>query len=174
MSWEQLARSEHALATGVAFAILALAALCGLRVHARRCGVGCAACGGILPTVALGVAALWLQGSTLVVLVLLGRLFHELGLFQSMVRLDALVLRLSTPERYSTDFRSIGWLQGIALLLASLSAGAVVSACGPELTFVVALLGFFLGASSYALIAGASLGLRGERALGPARAVMGP
>ena len=88
--------------------------------------------------------ALWLTGSGLALqalpqplLVIAGRCLFGLGLFLATVRLDLLLFRLSTPERYAADFSKIYMAQSLGVLLASYCAGAVVAATGAPANFLV-------------------------------------
>jgi predicted MFS family arabinose efflux permease len=147
--WEGLSGADGRIATGLVYALPGMAALAGLIANQRRTQESDAGHSGVLPAVGLAMLGLALEASGLGALVLAGRLLSGWGLFQAMVRLDSLLFRSSTPESYSLDFSKANAFQGLGVLFASLGAGALVSACGPRMTFLVAAGGFALGLTLY-------------------------
>lgn len=142
--WETLSARDNKLLSGMVFAIPAFAALLALYVNSRENGAD----GGRFRTVlaiALAVAGLCLQLTREPWIVLTGRFVYGWALFQSMVRLDAVLFKLSTPERYALDFSLVNSFQGLGVLLAGTIAGSLVRAFGVELPFIVAAAGFMLG-----------------------------
>ena len=88
----------------------------------------------------------------LLLLVVLGRFVYGWALFQSMVRLDALLFQFSTPDSYSLEFSKANLFQGLGVLFASLSAGSLVAQFGAQVTFVLAAGGFVSAVLLYALL----------------------
>jgi hypothetical protein len=100
---------------------------------------------------------------------LIGRFLYGWALFQSMVRLDSLLFRLSTPETYSVDFSKINLFQGLGVLFASSTAGSLVSSFGLKATFMLSAGGFLGGALLYGGLFRAELWPRGSAPLQPAK-----
>jgi MFS transporter, DHA1 family, multidrug resistance protein len=147
--WEDLSAIENKIVTGLVFAIPGLAALLGLYLNSRKRSEDSAPYAGILPAIMVGICSLWLQASGSPSLLLIGRFLYGLALFQSMVRLDALLFRFSTPETYSVDFSKINIFQALGIQIASLAAGSIVAALGMKTTFLMSMGGFMLGALLY-------------------------
>ena len=57
--------------------------------------------------------------------------------------------RHSTPESYAIDFSKINLFQGLGVLVASSTAGALVHSAGVKVPFVVAAGGFVAGVLLY-------------------------
>lgn len=135
--WQQISASANQLTAALVFAIPAFIALLVLLWQHRFAPAQANHTG--LHT------ALWLTGSGLALqalpqplLVIAGRCLFGLGLFLATVRLDLLLFRLSTPERYASDFSKIYIAQSLGVLLASYCAGAVVAATGLSMPLRVA------------------------------------
>jgi hypothetical protein len=103
-----------------------------------------------MPAIALGVCGLSLQVLGIPAVTLIGRFVYGWALFQSMVRLDLLLFRISTPESYSVDFSKINLFQGLGVLFASFTTGSLVSSSGLRLPFFVAAFGFIAALALYA------------------------
>jgi DHA1 family multidrug resistance protein-like MFS transporter len=147
--WERVSAIDNRIVTGLVFAIPGVAALIGLYVNARRRSDTSAPYAGIVPAIGVGVCSLWLQASGVPLALLIGRFLYGWALFQSMVRLDSLLFRVSTPETYSVDFSKINLFQGLGVLFASFAAGSLVSSFGSRATFIVSAGGFLGGALLY-------------------------
>jgi DHA1 family multidrug resistance protein-like MFS transporter len=147
--WEQVAWNDSEILSGLVFAIPGASALCGLYWNSRRAQADASGHAGVLPAIALALCSLWLQASGSAWGLVLGRFVYGWALFQVMVRLDALLFRFSSRERYAADFSKLNLFQGLGVLSASFSAGWVVSAFGPRTTFIVSAAGFGLGAALY-------------------------
>lgn len=149
--WQQLSASANQVTAALVFAIPAFIALLVLLwqyrfapAHANHTGLH---------------TALWLTGSGLALqalpqplLVIAGRCLFGLGLFLATVRLDLLLFRLSTPERYASDFSKIYMAQSLGVLLASYCAGAVVAATGLRMPLLVATAALALTWLCYLLL----------------------
>jgi hypothetical protein len=147
--WEQAARSQNRVLSGVVFAIPGLVALVGLWVNARtRSGGGHA---GTLPALVLVGAGLALEATGQLALVISGRALYGWGLFQAMVRLDLVLFEASRPESYAVDFSKINFAQALGVQAASLLAGWLVRSPADRLPFYVAVVGFAAGAAFYAV-----------------------
>jgi len=166
--WERVSSVDNKIITGLVFAIPGVAALLGLYVNAKRRSDASAPYAGILPAIVVGVCSLWLQAAGVPLALLIGRFLYGWALFQSMVRLDSLLFRLSTPETYSVDFSKINLFQGMGVLLASFTAGSLVSSFGLRATFIVSAGGFLGGALLYCGLFRSELWPRRTAALEPA------
>lgn len=139
--WEALAAHDNRIVSGFVFAIPGIAALGALFANSRvREEVS--PYQGIVPAVVLGIAGLWLQLSGHIGLVLIGRFVYGWALFQSMVRLDLLMFRISRPDSYAVDFSKLNLCQGLGVLVASFSTGSLVASVDMRIPFVVAAVGF--------------------------------
>lgn len=147
--WERVSAIDNKIVTGLVFAIPGVAALLGLYINARRRSNASTPYTRILPAIVVAFCSLWIQAAGPPSALLIGRFLYGVALFQSMVRLDALLFRQSTPETYSVDFSKINVFQGLGVLFASFAAGSLVSSFGLHATFVVSLGGFILGALLY-------------------------
>ena len=139
--WESISAFKGEIAAGMVFAIPALMALLALWSNHKR-KTGEETFDGILSALLIGSCGLLLQGTQQELIVLAGRCLFGWALFQSTVRLDLLVFRLSTPESYATDFSKIHFFQSLGVLLASHAAGSLVSSYGLPLPFFTAAFGF--------------------------------
>jgi predicted MFS family arabinose efflux permease len=92
-----------------------------------------------------------LQVAPWVPVMVLGRVLYGWAIFQGMVRFDALLFQLSTPESYAVDYSKIHFFQNLGVLLASFSVGIIVDAQGLQMPFWVALVGFGVSLAFYAL-----------------------
>lgn len=146
--WELRVASSSRFVSGLVFALPAIAALGALGYEKLRGDSG-GAYAGIITATIVGMCALWLQASGISYLLLAGRFLFGWALFQAMVRLDLLLFRHSHPDTYAVDFSKVNLFQGLGVLIASLSAGTLVSGFGMRAPFVVAACGFFLGVSLY-------------------------
>ncbi|MCK2184297.1 MFS transporter [Halomonas getboli] len=145
LSGEVLAGAVFAIPGAVAVVLLALDLL------ARR-----SAGQAILLPLAVGLAGLLLQASGEVAAILAGRVLFGWALFRITVRLELRLFRLSTPDRYASDFSKVHVFQGLGVLVASWGAGRLVEAFGLTAPFLVAATGLVLCALAYRrLLAGA-------------------
>ncbi len=138
LSGEVLAGAVFAIPGAVAVALLALDLL------ARR-----PAGQAILLPLAIGLVGLLLQASGEVAALLAGRVLFGWALFRVTVRLELRLFRLSTPDRYASDFSKVHVFQGLGVLVASWGAGRLVEAFGLTAPFLVAALGLALCALAY-------------------------
>ncbi len=146
--WEMKVASSSRFVSGLVFALPALAALGALGWEKLR-GESGGAYAGIVTATIVGMCALWLQASGIPYLLLAGRFLFGWALFQAMVRLDLLLFHHSHPDTYAVDFSKVNLFQGLGVLLASLSAGTLVSGFGMRVPFIVAACGFLLGVLLY-------------------------
>jgi hypothetical protein len=147
--WQAISAFDDTVVTGLVFAIPGLTALVAQFVNARQRAPELAPYAGILPAIAIGIGSLWLQAFGVPLALVLGRFAYGWALFQLMVRLDSLLFRLSSKDSYAADFSKINLFQGLGVLFASLTAGALVSRFGTRITVVVSASGFLLGAVLY-------------------------
>jgi DHA1 family multidrug resistance protein-like MFS transporter len=162
--WESLAGSQNKVLSGLVFAIPGIAALIALFVNERTRYGGVGAFSGIAPAIAFGIVGLLLQATGTAWLVLGGRFLYGWALFQAMVRLDRILFRESTPDTYATDFSRVNLFQGLGILTASTTAGALVRSFDTRLPLVLAALGFALSAGLYLILF--RIELRASDALG--------
>ncbi|MEW5682747.1 MAG: MFS transporter [Pseudomonadota bacterium] len=149
--WQQISASANQISAALVFAIPAFVALLVLLWQYRFASA---------QTHHTGLhRALWLTGSGLALqalpqplLVIAGRCLFGLGLFLATVRLDLLLFRLSTPERYAADFSKIYMAQSLGVLLASYCAGAVVAATRLSMPLLVATAALALTWLCYLLL----------------------
>jgi len=155
--WTDLVGTDNKMLSGAVFAVPGVAAICALYANARtRKRPGDA---GIASAIVLAIAGLVLQWVGPPLLVVVGRGLYGWALFQSMVRLDVVVFRLSTPAAYAVDFSTINLYQGFGVLFASYAAGALVGAFGVTVPFVVSVAGFALTVALYFILLHAELRL---------------
>ncbi|WP_275286075.1 MFS transporter [Halomonas elongata] len=138
---ELLAGAVFAVPGGVAVALLAFDLL-------GRRSAGHAI---ILP-LAIGLVGLLLQASGSTAAILVGRVLFGWTLFRVTIRLELHLFRLSTPDRYASDFSKIHIFQGLGVLIASWGAGRLVDAHGLVSPFIVGALGFGLCALAHRLL----------------------
>lgn len=147
--WEARSGIYNRIASGVVYALPGLAALATIAIDARRStqqGPGL----GIVPIAALLVIGLGLQLFGNWMLVVVGRCLYGWALFRSMVALDLIVFRISTPDDYAVDFSRANLFQGLGVMVASMVAGSLVGHFGSSVPFLVAAAGFVVGAAFYA------------------------
>jgi DHA1 family multidrug resistance protein-like MFS transporter len=147
--WEAVSALDNKFVAGCVYAGPGAAALVGLYVNSSTGDEEGTPYAGIASAIALGVAALAMQASGLPIVVVVGRFLYGWSLFQSMVRLDGLLFRYSTPETYAVDFSKANLFQGLGVLAASSCAGSLVEAFGVRLPFAMAALGFVIGGFLY-------------------------
>lgn len=141
--WEARTQVTNRIASGVVFALPGLAALAALGFDAivkprRR--------GGAAPQLLLLLLGLSLQLCESSLWVMVGRCLYGWALFRTMVELDLIVFRVSTPENYAVDFSRANLFQGLGVMIASFTAGGVVHRIGEAAPFVLAAVGFLAAA----------------------------
>lgn len=141
--WESISLYNSKMVSGFVYAVPGIVALLALWLN-KRMKKQESSYHGILPALLWSLAGLFLQASGVDTIVWLGRCVYGWGIFQCLVRFDALLFDLSTPERYATDYSKIHFFQNLGVLLASFAAGALVESHGLRLPFVVALGCFVL------------------------------
>lgn len=149
--WEALSGNSSQLLSGFMYAIpgfVAVFALWWSRKHAGDQGNDYQR---IALALVLGMVGMLLQVAPWVPVMVLGRVLYGWAIFQGMVRFDALLFQLSTPESYAIDYSKIHFFQNLGVLLASFSVGIVVDAQGLQMPFWVALAGFGASLALYAL-----------------------
>jgi MFS transporter, DHA1 family, multidrug resistance protein len=146
--WEARSATANRVISGLVFAIPGIAALLGLIVNARRDERETER-PGMAWTIGLAVTGLVAQLSAEPLVIVAGRCVYGWALFQTMVRLDLLVFRVSVPEDYAVDFSRVNLFQGLGVMLASSLAGSLVHALGARTLFIIASSGFVLGAVLY-------------------------
>jgi MFS family permease len=147
--WEWLAASDNKIVSSAVFAIPGITALLALYLNAKRRHSDRSPYARIVPAIVLGICGLLLQASAQQPAVLMGRFLYGWALFQSMVRLDLLLFRLSTPASYAVDFSKVHFFQGLGILFSSFAAGSLVDALGLKIPFIAAACGFCAGALLY-------------------------
>lgn len=149
--WEALSGNSSQLLSGFMYAIpgfVAVFALWWSRKHASEGGNDYQR---IAMALVLGMVGMLLQVAPWVPVMVLGRVLYGWAIFQGMVRFDALLFQLSTPESYAVDYSKIHFFQNLGVLLASFSVGIIVDSQGLQMPFWVALAGFAVSLIFYAL-----------------------
>lgn len=149
--WERLSGVPHRALTGAVFAIPGLAALLGLALNTRGRGP-MSPYAGIVSAALVTALGMGLQSVELSPLVLAGRFVYGWGLFQTIVRLDALLFQFSEPDSYAFEFSKVYLFQGLGGLFSSLCAGTLAEQAGPRTTFLLAGLGFVASAALYGVV----------------------
>jgi len=139
--WESISVFKGEVAAGVVFSIPAFMALLALWLNRRKTDKA-DPFEGVAASLLWGMGGLLLQASGEETLVLVGRCLFGWAFFYSTVYLDLLVFKLSTPESYATDFSKIHFFQNLGVLIASFTAGSMVSLYGLTTPFVAAAFGF--------------------------------
>jgi DHA1 family multidrug resistance protein-like MFS transporter len=148
--WEAASGVESRLLSGIAFALPGMTALLALALDARSRERDRRR--SVLRTLGLVAGGLMLQGSGSGLALVVGRCVYGWGLFRTMVELDLIVFRVSAPSDYAVDFSRANFFQGLGVMVASSVAGTLVHGLGLGAPFVMALLGFLLGAAGYAFL----------------------
>lgn len=147
--WEGTSALDNRVLSGVVFAAPALAALLGLYLDGKRRRQA-NPYAGIAPAVAVGIGSVWLMASGIPLVVLAGRCLYGWALFQSMVRLDALLFRVAATNEYAVEFSKFNVFQGLGVLSASMVAGSAASSFGLGATFALSAAGFAAALVMYA------------------------
>lgn len=148
--WESLSAYDSKFASGFVYAIpgfVAVVALWWNKKHSSNEQEH----QGMVASMFLGMAGLFLQAAPLDYVIFLGRIIYGWAIFQGMVRFDALLFRLSTPESYAIDYSKIHFFQNMGVLLASFSAGILVDSQGLQMPFIVAFAGFVVAFAAYSV-----------------------
>lgn len=145
--WERVSNHAHEVISGLVFAIPAGVAVLALWINLRSAGRPPGT--GIAPALVLAATGLLVQGLDQPGYVLLGRVLFGWGLFQATVRLDQLMFALSTPSRYAADYSTLNLCQQMGVLVASLTAGALVDSFGLANPFFVGAAGLVLTVGAY-------------------------
>lgn len=147
--WESISIYNSKFISGAVYAIPGFVALLALWAN-KRWGVSIKA-NAIILALLLGIAGLLLQGSSVPVLVIIGRIIYGWAIFQADVRFDMLLFQHSTPETYSTDYSKVHFFQNLGVLIASFSVGHVVDNHGLQIPFYVALSGVIVSLGTYCI-----------------------
>ena len=147
--WESVSHYASKFIAGTVYAIPGFVALIALWYN-KKWGASTAS-HRIISTLLLGAVGLFLQGTSIAGLIILGRMIYGWAIFQSDVRFDLLLFRHSTPESYSTDYSKIHFFQNLGVLLASGSTGLMVEQYGLVMPFYVALPGVLVTLGTYCL-----------------------
>jgi len=147
--WESISMYDSKFISGTIYAIPGFVALLALWVN-KIWGASIKA-NGIILALLLGMIGLMLQGTSVAVLVIVGRIIYGWAIFQGDVRFDMLLFQHSTPESYSTDYSKVHFFQNLGVLIASFSAGLLVDGHGLQIPFYVALLGVLVSLGTYCM-----------------------
>ena len=146
--WEYISAYDNKIVSGLVFAIPGIAALTALYFNTKSRNRQ-DQYRGIVSAIICGVFGLLLQASAQESVVITGRFFYGWALFQSMVRLDLLLFKLSSPQSYAVDFSKVNLFQSLGILFSSFAAGSLVFSSGLKFPFIAAALGFILAALLY-------------------------
>jgi predicted MFS family arabinose efflux permease len=141
--WERLSgRDDHTL-SALVFAIPAAMALAGLAWQHLAPGRAPR----VVPVLLLGAAGLLLQALPSQAALLAGRCLFGWTLFQVVVALETRVFRLSTPASYARDYAVVNACQNLGVLLASATAGLLITHVGMPVVFAIAAAGWLVTAT---------------------------
>jgi predicted MFS family arabinose efflux permease len=100
-----------------------------------------------LANLVLGAVGLLLQAVPDVGVLLIGRALLGWALYQLVINFDIQLYRLSSPDDFGRDYGVINLFQNCGVLLASFTAGSLVSAHGLQAPFVAAAMAFVAAAA---------------------------
>lgn len=143
--WEGVAALDNKIVSGAVFAIPAVAALLALYFNSKARAQAAGPLSGVVPAIFIGLCGLILQASGIRVVIVCGRFLYGWALFQSMVRLDAMLFHNVAARTYAVEFSKIHLFQSMGVLLASFTASNLVSAYGVRSPFLIASFGFVVG-----------------------------
>ncbi|MDR7151667.1 putative MFS family arabinose efflux permease [Hydrogenophaga palleronii] len=145
--WAQAAAFGGETVAGAAFAVPKMVAVAALLINrwlalsehhpARR----------TLGNLLLGAVGLLLQAAPDTATLLIGRVLFGWALFQLVINFDIKLYALSTPDDFGRDYGVINIFQNTGVLIASFTAGSLVSVYGLQAPFIVACAGFVLAAA---------------------------
>lgn len=145
--WAEVAAFGGEAVAGAAFAVPKMVAVAALLLNrwlalsehhpARR----------TLANLALGAVGLLLQAAPDTATLLIGRVLFGWALFQLVINFDIQLYRLSTPDDFGRDYGVINIFQNTGVLIASFTAGSLVSLYGRQAPFIVGCAGFALAAA---------------------------
>jgi predicted MFS family arabinose efflux permease len=144
--WAQVAVFGGETVAGAAFAVPKMVAVAALLLNrwlalsehhpARR----------TLGNLLLGAVGLLLQAAPDTATLLIGRVLFGWALFQLVINFDIQLYQLSTPDDFGRDYGVINIFQNTGVLIASFTAGSLVSLYGLQAPFAVACASFGLAA----------------------------
>ncbi|PTT88829.1 MFS transporter, partial [Pelomonas sp. HMWF004] len=140
--WSSISSLGGETVAGAVFAVPKIVAVAALLIHrwltlseqhpARR----------TLANLMLGAAGLLLQAVPDMATVLIGRVLLGWALYQLVINFDVQLYQLSTPDDFGRDYGVINIFQNCGVLLASFTAGSLVTVYGQQAPFVVACAAF--------------------------------
>lgn len=145
--WESISTWNGEIVSGLVFAIPGLMALLALGLKSAGNGNH-----SMIPAIIWGICGLLLQASQQEAIVLFGRCLFGWALFKAIVRLDLLLFEASSSNSYAADFSKIYFFQSLGVLMASFTAGLIVTTYGLRATFIAAAMGLAVTALLYALL----------------------
>lgn len=144
--WEQVSGIADQAVSGAVFAIPGFVALAAMVINRRSSARGARVFDHLQANLLLGAIGLSMQAVPHEVVMLLGRALYGWALFQTIVKLEVSVFKLSTPDAYAVDYSLANFFQNLGVLLASFAAGAIVGRWGAQVTFVLGAAGLLLAA----------------------------
>ncbi len=141
--WENISVYNSKFISGTIYAIPGFVALLALWVNSKRKATS-TDFQGVISALLLGAVGLLLQGVPIEAVVILGRIIYGWAIFQSVVKFDILLFKLSTPASYAIDYSKVHFFQNLGVLISSFSVGLLVDNHGLQILFMVAFGGFMI------------------------------
>lgn len=139
--WESISIYKSKLVSGTIYAIPGFVALFTLWLNRKK---SIEKHRGIIVSLCVGAIGLFLQGTGIESIVIIGRIIYGWAIFQSMVNFDVLLFEFSTPTSYALDYSKVHFFQNLGVLIASFSVGILVDELGLKIPFSVSLIGFII------------------------------
>ena len=153
--WAMLTPHPHRLLSAGVFAIPAIMALLGLAYNRYARQPPCPS--RLSHSLMLAALGAGLQALPEPLWVVIGRLLFGWALFQSIVRIDWLVFKLSEPQRYAQDYSRLRMAQSLGVVLAVYSASHLLRHWPPGYLFAASALGLCLSGLCFTLLLRPSL-----------------
>ncbi len=148
--WQQLTQSSEFITSWV-YAIPAWIALACMAFNHWR-GHSQNSFSLILWGAVFGVLGMFLQSSEQITWIVVGRCLFGYAMFQITVRLEVLLFAQSSPEKYSSDFSTINFMQNLGVIGASFLVGYLADHYALSLTFTLGAIGFTASLAAFLLL----------------------
>lgn len=142
--WEMVSQTDSKLLIGLVYAIPGIVAISLLWYSFKSKSPERPLSKDLLMALVIGIVGVFLQGVQHEAVIVIGRIVYGWAIFQGAVKFDALLFQSSTLENYATDYSKVHFMQSLGVLIASSTAGLLVSTYGFQITFTLALVGFLV------------------------------